>query len=166
MGRGIFLRLLGWGKLLRRAARLKRRAEDELKMMSAVECVKERRTTRQHGPGRGEVGQLVACTAWSEKALKRHGGNGEQRGRGEEAHISSLFVEADFYFSPILTHPLSNSFCSLNQICPPWWDLQLCFKDQHQILYGLKIVEFRRNVYIENWIYRISKNSYLVIFYG
>ena len=63
-------------------------AEDELKTMLAVERVKERRTARQHGPACGEVGQLVACTAWSEKTLKHHGGNGEQRGRGEEAQFT------------------------------------------------------------------------------
>jgi len=42
-------------------------AEGDLKTMSAVERVKERRTTRQHGPGRGEAGQSVAYLAWCEK---------------------------------------------------------------------------------------------------
>jgi len=42
-------------------------AEGDLKTMSAVERVKERRTAWQHGPGRGEAGQSVACTAWHEK---------------------------------------------------------------------------------------------------
>ena len=37
--------------------RAKTMAEGELKTMSAIERVKERRTARQYGPGRGEAGQ-------------------------------------------------------------------------------------------------------------
>ena len=47
--------------------RAKTVAEGDLKTMSAVERVKERRTARQHGLGRGEAGQSVACTTWHEK---------------------------------------------------------------------------------------------------
>ena len=73
--------------MLRRAARLRRRAEGKLKTMSAVERVKERRMARQHDPGRGEAGQSVACTAWREKVPSRDGGAGMGReGRREGAH--------------------------------------------------------------------------------
>ena len=47
--------------------RAKTVAEGDLKTMSAVEHVKERRMARQHGPGHGKASQLVACTAWREK---------------------------------------------------------------------------------------------------
>ena len=67
--------------------RTKTAAEGELKTMSAVECVKERRTARQHGPGHGEAGQSAACTAWSEKVPSRDGGASMGReGRRERAH--------------------------------------------------------------------------------
>ena len=62
-------------------------AEGELKSMSAVERVKERRAARQHGLGRCEAGQLVACTAWREKVPSRDGGASMGReGRRERAH--------------------------------------------------------------------------------
>jgi len=54
-------------------------AEGDLKTMSAVERVKERRTTRQHGPGRGEAGQSVAYLAWCEKVPRGHSDGEEQR---------------------------------------------------------------------------------------
>ena len=67
--------------------RAKMAAEGELKSMSAVERVKERRTARQHGPGRGEAGQSVAYLAWCEKVPSRDGGAGMGReGRREGAH--------------------------------------------------------------------------------
>ena len=80
--------------------RAKTAAEGELKTMSAVERVKERRAARQHGLGRCEAGQLVACTAWREKVPSRDTAAPMSRERrGEEAHGRLLFMEADFIFS-------------------------------------------------------------------
>ena len=59
--------------------RAKTAVEGELKTMSAVERVKERRTARQHGLGRGEAGQSATCTAWREKVPRGHGDGEEQR---------------------------------------------------------------------------------------
>ena len=59
--------------------RAKTAVEGELKTMSAIERVKERRTARQHGLGRGEAGQSATCTAWREKVPRGHGDGEEQR---------------------------------------------------------------------------------------
>lgn len=67
--------------------RAKTAAEGELKTMSAVEHVKERRTAQQHGPGHDEAGQSVTYTAWHEKVPSRDGGACMGReGRREGAH--------------------------------------------------------------------------------
>ena len=69
--------------------RAKTAVEGELKTMSAVERVKERRTARQHGPGRGEAGQSVAYTAWREKVPSRDTAAPMSRERrGEEAQFT------------------------------------------------------------------------------
>ena len=74
-------------------------AEGDLKTMSAVEHVKERRTARQHGPGHGEAGQSAACTAWREKVLRGHGDGEEQREEKRRVSVGYCSSSQNFYFS-------------------------------------------------------------------